>query len=133
MSNWPTIRSASAGPWRPHIFASAYVLPSVRSSSSSLVTSLIEALAAGRIDAVVRTGIGNLAAAKGSGGAFAVTALDARAETGGIALAAEDAALAACLDRYIARPTGSGRFGVREWFEDPSVLVRRGRQAAAER
>ncbi len=40
-------------------------------------TSLMEALAAGRIDAVARGEIGDLAAAKGSGGAFAVTALDA--------------------------------------------------------
>ncbi len=70
--------------------------------------------------------------AKGSGGAFAVTALGARAETGGFALAAEDAALAACLDRHIAWLTGGGRIGVREWLEDPSVFMRRVRQAAAE-
>ena len=94
-------------------------------------TSLIEALAAGGIDAVARGEIGNLAAAKVSGGAFAVTALDARAKTGGFALAAEDAALAACLDRHIGRLTDGGRISYWEWLEDPSVFMRRARQAVA--
>ena len=62
---------------------------------------LIEALAAGRIDAVVKGEIGNRADARAHGGAFAVTALDSRAETGGFALAVEDAGLVACLDRHI--------------------------------
>ena len=62
-------------------------------------TALIEALAAGRIDAVAGGEIGNRSEAQARGGAFAVTALDSRGETGGFALAAHDAALAACMDR----------------------------------
>ena len=94
-------------------------------------TAMIEALAAGRIDAVARGEIGNRAEARSHGKAFAVTALDGRAETGGFALAAGDAALAACLDRWIDRLTDGGRIGFREWFDDPSVFMRRARQAAA--
>lgn len=95
-------------------------------------TSLIEALAAGGIDAVARGEIGNLAAAKANCGAFAVTALDTRAETGGFALAAEDATLAACLDRHIGRLTDGGRIGYREWHEAPSAFMGRARQADPE-
>ena len=111
----------------------------VRPASSALPTvvyysdetSLIEALAAGGVDAVARGEIGNLAAAKANRGAFAMTALDKRAETGGFALAAEDAALAACLDRHIARLTEDRQIGYREWLEDPSVFMRRARQPDA--
>ena len=92
---------------------------------------LIEALASGRIDAVARGEIGNRYAAFGAGESFAVTALDGRAETGGFALAAEDAALAACLDRHIDWLTDGGRIGFRDWLDDASVFVRRARQAAA--
>ena len=70
---------------------------------------LIEALAAGGIDAVARGEIGNRAAAGAHGGALVVTALDSRAETGGFALAAKDAELAGCLDRHIAWLTDEGR------------------------
>lgn len=95
-------------------------------------TALIEALAAGRIDAVARGEIGNRAEVRAHGGAFAVTALDGRAETGGFALAAGDAALAACIDRWIGRLTDGGRIGFREWFDDPSVFMRRARQSNTE-
>ena len=88
-------------------------------------------LAAGGIDAVARGEIGNLAVGKANGNAFAVTSLDTRAETGGFALAAEDAALAACFDRHIGRLTGGGRIGFPEWLEDPSVFMRRARQLDA--
>lgn len=63
---------------------------------------LLQALAAGEIDAVARGEAGNLVAARSAEGAFVVTALDARVETGGFALAAADAELAACLDRHLA-------------------------------
>ena len=88
-------------------------------------TALIEALASGRIDAVARGEIGNRAAARAHGDAFAVTALDNRAEIGGFALGAEDAALAACLDRQIDRLTDGGRIGYSDWLYDPSVFMRR--------
>ena len=91
---------------------------------------LIEALAAGRIDAVAKGEIGNRADALAYGGSLVVTALDSRAETGGFALAAEDTALAACLDRHIAWLTNGGRIGYREWLDDPSVFMRRARQGA---
>ena len=96
-------------------------------------TALIEALADGRIDAVARGEIGNRAEARIHGEAFAVTALDSRAETGGFALAAGDAALAACIDRHIDRLTDGGRIGFREWFDDRSVFLKRARLPAAER
>ena len=84
---------------------------------------LLDALRAGRVDAVARGEIGNRDAA--SGGAFAVTALDSRAEHGGFTLAAKDTALAACLDRGIDWLTDGRRIGYGEWREDPSVFMRR--------
>ena len=93
-------------------------------------TALIEALATGRIDAVARGEIGNRAETRAHGRTFAVTALDSRAETGGFALAAGDAALAACIDRHIHRLTDGGRIGFREWFDDPSVFMRRALEPA---
>ena len=76
---------------------------------------LIEALSAGRIDAIAKGEIGNRAAdARGAAGGFVVTALDSRAEIGGFALGAADAALAACLDRHIAWLTDGGRIGYQE-------------------
>ena len=92
---------------------------------------LIEALAAGRIDAIAKDEIGNRLDARASGGSFAVTAVDKRVQAGGFALAARDTALAACLDRHIARLTDNGRIGYREWLDDPSVFIRRARQASA--
>ena len=44
---------------------------------------MIKALAGGRIDAIAKGGIGNGADAQAHGGAFGLTALDTRAETGG--------------------------------------------------
>jgi len=89
---------------------------------------LIKALAAWRIDAVARGEIGNRATARASGGAFAVAAVDPQHESGGFALAATDAGLAACLDRHIASLTDGGRIGFKEWLDDPSVFLRRARQ-----
>ena len=84
---------------------------------------LLAALRAGRIDAVARGEIGNREAA--SGGDLAVTALDSRAERGGFALAVKDAALVACLDRFVGWLTDGGRIGFAEWHENRSVFVSR--------
>lgn len=73
---------------------------------------MLAALADGGIDAIARGEVGNLDAARIHGDAFAVTALDERAEVGGFALAVEDAELAECLDRHIAWVTDNGRIGV---------------------
>ena len=88
---------------------------------------LMAALRAGRIDAVARGEIGNRDAAHVSGGEFAVTALEPRAEHGGFALAAKDAALAACISRKIDWLTDGRRIGYGRWREDPSVFMRRAR------
>ena len=60
-------------------------------------------------------------------GAPAIGTVDERAETGGFAVAADAAALAACLDEAIAWLTDHGRIGYRDWLDDPGVFVRRAR------
>ena len=89
---------------------------------------LIEALAGGRIDAIAKGEIGNRGDARGAAGDFVVTALDPRAEIGGFALGAADAALAACLDRHIGWLTDGGRIGYQEWLDDRKVFMQRARQ-----
>ena len=91
-------------------------------------TALIEALAAGRIDAVAGADTGNRFASRESKGALVITALDGRVEKGGFALDARRTALAACLDRHIAHVTDSGRVGYAEWLDDPEVFTRRARK-----
>ena len=93
---------------------------------------LLDALRSGRIDAIARGEADNLGAAAKTGGALAVSALDAATEHGGFALAAKDAALAACLDRKVAGLTDYGKIGYREWREDTSVFMRRARAWPAE-
>ena len=88
-------------------------------------TELLQALRDGRIDAIARGEVGNRDAARASGGAFAVTALDAQVEHGGFTLAVEDAALASCLDERIAWLTDNRRLGYAEWLDDPTVFMRR--------
>ncbi|MCY3822288.1 MAG: transporter substrate-binding domain-containing protein [Nitrospinae bacterium] len=90
-------------------------------------TEFLAALREGRVDAVARGEIGNRDAAHASGGAFAVTALDPEAEYGGFALAARDAALAACISRKLEWLTDGRRIGYRQWRADPSVFMRRAR------
>ena len=86
---------------------------------------LLAALASGEIDAVARGEIGNRDAARASGGAFAVTALDPHAEWGGFTLAAGDADLRACIDAKLGYLTDGRRLGYAEWSEDPAVFFRR--------
>ena len=91
-------------------------------------TALLAALAAGEMDAVARGEVGNLVATRGANGAFMVTALDSRVETGGFAVAAADAGQAACLDRHIAWLTDSGRIGYRDWHDDREIFLWRARR-----
>ena len=88
---------------------------------------LIDALLAGRIDAIARGEIGNRHAARAHGGALAIGAVDERAEVGGLAVAANDAGLTACLDEAIGRLTDGGQIGYRDWLDDPGVFLRRAR------
>ena len=86
---------------------------------------LLEALRDGRIDAVARGEIGNRDAARASGGLFAVTALDSKAEHGGFALALRDADLAGCLNDRIDWLTDGRRIGYAEWRANPEVFLER--------
>ncbi|MCY4441293.1 MAG: transporter substrate-binding domain-containing protein [Deltaproteobacteria bacterium] len=110
---------------RQHLWPPADTMPQVVYLADE--EALFVALGAGRIDAVAGAEIGNRTGARNGGGAFEVTALDDRAETGGFALAAADERLAACLDRMIDWLTEGGRIGYREWLEDPAVFLRRAR------
>ena len=86
---------------------------------------LLDALAAGDIDAVARGEIGNRDAAYESGGAFVVTAPDTAFELGGFTLAVEDVELLACLNERIDYLTDERRIGYAEWLADSSVFMRR--------
>ncbi len=89
---------------------------------------LFNALRAGTIDAIARGEIGNRDASVASDGEFVVAALDEAIELGGFALAAEDAALAACIDDKINYLTDGQRIGYGEWRADPAVFMERTQQ-----
>ena len=89
---------------------------------------LIGALLAKEIDAIARGEIGNRHAARAQGGALVIGAVDERAEVGGFAVAADDTALAACLNVAVGWLTDGGRVGYRDWLDDPGVFQRRARQ-----
>ena len=84
---------------------------------------LLEALAAGEIDALARGEIGNRTASLA--GDFAVPVLDDAVEWGGFTLAAERAALAACISRHIDWLTDDRRLGYGEWLADPDLFMKR--------
>ena len=86
---------------------------------------MFDALGSGQIDAVGRGEVGNRQVTAASGGAYAVTALDAATETGGFTLAATDAELASCIDDRLNWLTDNRRTGFAEWLDDPSVFLRR--------
>lgn len=91
---------------------------------------MLAALENGDIDAVARGNIGNGDASAASRGALAVSVQDpdpAKRERGGFALDAEDAALAACLDRKINLLTNNGRIDYSDWRANPSVFTERAR------
>lgn len=86
---------------------------------------LLEALLAGKIDAVARGDIGNRYAARTHEEALAIGAVDERFEIGAFALAADNSALAGCLNRTIDWLTDGGNIGYSDWLEDQSVFMRR--------
>ena len=94
---------------------------------------LLEALASGEVDAIARGEIGNRAAVRVSGGAFAVTALDPATEWGGFTLSIDDTALRECIDAKINYLTDGRRIGYAEWVDDPSVFRQRADQWNEER
>ena len=86
---------------------------------------LLDALAAGRVDAIARGEIGNRDAVQASNSMFVVTALDEQFELGGFTLAVEDIALAACIDEKLNYLTDNRNIGYAEWVADPLVFMRR--------
>ena len=92
--------------------------------SESGEVELLDALAAGEIDAIARGEIGNRDAGSASGGDFLVSVLDETVEHGGFTLAANDD-LAACLDEKINWLTDNRTIGYAEWLEDPAVFMQR--------
>ena len=98
---------------------------------------LLEALAAGEIDAIARGEVGNRlaadAAADTAAGTFAVTALDPAVEWGGFALDADDRDVADCIDSRIAYLTDERRIGYQEWLADPQVFMQRAERWNRER
>ena len=121
------ITAAGASPnleGRQRIFPAVDTMPQVVYLGEE---ELLGALASGRVDALARGEIGNRDAVHASGGAFAVTALDAAVEYGGFTLGVEDADLAACIDDKINYLTDDQRIGYGEWRQDPSVFMTRAR------
>ena len=86
---------------------------------------LIQALATGAVDALARGQVGNRDAAHASDNSFVVSVLYDAVELGGFTVAAEDAALASCLDERIDWLTDNRRIGLAEWLEDPEVFMGR--------
>lgn len=91
-------------------------------------TELLDALRNGDIDAVARGEIGNRTAARDSGGALVVTALDPAVEYGGFTVAADNAALLVCLNDKIDYLTNDRAIGYAEWLADPQVFMRRAQE-----
>lgn len=113
---------------RKSITPAVSTMPQVRYYAQEGV--MLDALKNGDIDAVARGNIGNGDASAASRGALAVAAQDpdpAKRERGGFALDAEEAALAACLDRKIRLLTGAGRIDYSDWRANPSVFTERAR------
>ncbi len=88
---------------------------------------LLEALAAGSIDAVARGEIGNRDTALAGDGQFAVAALDTLVELGGFALDRDDRALRECMDQRIDWLTDDRRIGYAQWRRDSTVFAERAR------
>ena len=86
---------------------------------------LLDALAAGKIDAIARGEVGNRDVAQASNSMFAVTALDEQFELGGFTLAVEDIALAACIDEKLNYLTDNRNIGYAEWVADPLIFMYR--------
>ena len=95
-----------------------------------LEAELLEALDDGGIDAVARGAIGNTEAvfSYGSGGRFAVAALDPEIERGGWALSAGEPDLMSCLNDKLDYLTAGQTIGYAEWRADPRVFLDRARR-----
>ena len=128
-----TINAATESPAledRRHLYPPSEHMPQVvYLGDETGEPALLDALRAGRIDALARGEVGNLDAANASGGAFAVTALDDEVELGGFTLGIEDAALVSCLDEKIDYLTDNRRIGYAEWAADPNVFLHRAGEA----
>lgn len=127
-----TITAAEASPnlaGRQHLYPPTEILPQVIYLGEVLGESeLLEALAAGRIDAIARGEVGNQETAHASHGEFVVTAFDEQIEYGGFTLALEDADLAACIDEKLDYLTDNKNIGYGEWLQNPSVFMKRAKQ-----
>ena len=111
---------------RSHLYPPLENMPQVIYLGAEVGESeLLDALAAGSIDAIARGEIGSRDAVQASGGTFAVTALDEQFELGGFTLAVEDAALATCIDEKLNYLTDNRNIGYAEWVVDPLVFMRR--------
>lgn len=87
---------------------------------------LIAALVEGRVDGVARGLIGNTDAAEASGGALAVTAVDAGSEErGGFSVASDDTELIRCLNSRIDWLTDGDRIDFIDWRDEPTVFMSR--------
>jgi len=86
---------------------------------------LLEALAAGEIDAVARGEAGNRDAVRATDGALAVAALDEEVEYGGFALDVDAVDLRVCLDERINWLTDGGEIAYADWLADADVFLRR--------
>ena len=127
-----TITAAGASPnlsGRQHLYPPTETLPQVIYLGDVLGESaLLEALIAGRIDAIARGEVGSQDAAQASHGELVVTAFDEQVEYGGFTLALEDADLAACIDEKLDYLTDNKNIGYGEWLQDPSVFMKRAMQ-----
>ncbi len=111
---------------RTHIIPPSPAMPHVvHLGDVSGESELLVALSTGLIDAVAQVEVGNGEAARASGGAFAVAAVDSLAEYGGFALDAEDTDLLACIDERLDWLTDKRRIGYAEWRTDPGVFLSR--------
>ena len=111
---------------RSHLYPPSDNMPQVIYLGDEVGESeLLDALAAGRVDAIARGEVGNRDVAQASNSMFTVTALDEQFELGGFTLAVEDAALATCIDEKLNYLTDNRNIGYAEWVADPSVFMRR--------
>ena len=127
-----TITAAGASPnlmGRQHLYPPTETMPQIIYLGEVLgEAELLEALVAGRIDAIARGEIGSQDAAHASHGELVVTAFDDQIEYGGFTLALEDANLAACIDEKLDYLTDNKNIGYGEWLQNPSVFMKRAKQ-----
>ena len=89
---------------------------------------LLDALAAGDIDAIARGEIGNRDAAHASNNNLVVSVLDDKIERGGFAVAYENQDLLAEMDAKLDYLTNNRAIGYAEWLADPQIFMKRARE-----